>query len=396
MSDTEKTLRDGEALNVIKTLSSNHESGRLLLRAGATAGAFFFRNGLLVDARVGNLTGFQAINAAASLPDVSFSFDSSVVPPAFSSITPSERVVLKQFFGIDTVGPEEFHDDEQLVYEDVDEVSDVDEVTLVGANAPRAEVAAAEVLAAEITPTEVPLAEVRPAAEVPRAEVPSAFPYPAFSNAPSRSGLGVAAVVFLLAIAAVALLYIFGEYKSPASVASTVETTEPSSPPAAEPVQPQVTPIDHTASVTPVEHAAPAARVDDSVPAAPIDHGTSAAPELTGNWNIVNTVQKTSYNSFNNLKVGFALSIQQNGDGFTGTGQKVSENGRSLPASSRTPIQVKGSIHGDRVEATFFEDGAARKTNGRFVWRVDKAGALTGTFTTNAARSSGKSTARKF
>jgi hypothetical protein len=367
MSDTEKTLRDGEALNVIKTLCSNHESGRLLLRAGTTAGAFFFRNGLLVDARVGNLTGFQAINAAASLPDASFSFDSSVVPPAFSSITPSERVVLKQFFGIDTVGPEGFRDDEPVVYDDVEEVSDVDEVTLVGANAPRAEV---------------------PLAEVPPPDVPSAFPYPAFSSAPSRSGLGIAAVVFLLAIAAVALLYRFGDYKSPAPVASpsTVEAIQPSSPPVAEPVQPQVTPVNHTASVTRVEHAAPPA---------PVDRSTSAAPELTGKWNIVNTVQKTSYNSFNNLKVGFDLSIQQNGEGFTGTGQKVSENGRSLPAGSRTPIHVKGSIHGDRVEATFFEEGTARKTNGRFVWRINRAGALTGTFMTNAARSSGTSTARK-
>ena len=393
--DTEKTIRDSEVLDAIKTLSANHESGRLLVRTGSTAGVFFFRNGLLVDARVGNLTGFQAINAAASLPEASLSFDPSVVPPAFSSITLSERVVLKQFFGIETVGPEEFHEPEQLVYDDVEEVSDVDEVTLVGANVPHAEVAAPAVLAAEVPLPEVPLAGVPPPAEVPRAEVPRALPYPAFSSAPSRSGLGVAAVVFLLAIAGVALLYKFGEYKSPTSVASTVETIQPASTPVAEPVQPQVAPIDHTASVTPVEHAAPAARVDDSAPAARVDRAPSAAPALTGNWNVVNIVQKTSYNSFNNMKVGFALSIQQNGDGFTGTGQKVSENGRSLPAGSRTPIQVKGSIHGDRVEATFFEEGTARKTNGRFVWRINKTGALNGTFITNAARSSGKSTARK-
>jgi hypothetical protein len=56
---------------------------------------------------------------------------------------------------------------------------------------------------------------------------------------------------------------------------------------------------------------------------------------------------------------------------------------------------VKGSIDGDKVEATFLEEGALRKTNGHFVWRIDKAGRLTGTFVTTAARSSGKSTARK-
>jgi hypothetical protein len=95
------------------------------------------------------------------------------------------------------------------------------------------------------------------------------------------------------------------------------------------------------------------------------------------------------------MQIGFQVSINQNGNGFTGTGQKVSENGRSLPADSRTPINVKGSIDGDRVEATFSEEGAARRTNGRFVWRIDKAGGLTGTFSSSAARASGKSTAKK-
>ncbi|HEX7771138.1 MAG TPA: hypothetical protein VF435_01880, partial [Pyrinomonadaceae bacterium] len=71
-------------------------------------------------------------------------------------------------------------------------------------------------------------------------------------------------------------------------------------------------------------------------------------------------------------------------------------NGRSLPASSRTPIQLKGFINGDKIEATFFEQGAVRKTNGRFVWKIDRAGGgLTGTFASTAAQTSGKSTARR-
>ena len=96
------------------------------------------------------------------------------------------------------------------------------------------------------------------------------------------------------------------------------------------------------------------------------------------------------------MKIGFALSINQTGKTFTGSGRKVSENGRSLPAASRTPIQVKGSINGDTIEATFFEDGTARKSNGKFVWRIDKAGrGLSGNFATTAARSSGKSAAMR-
>jgi hypothetical protein len=171
----------------------------------------------------------------------------------------------------------------------------------------------------------------------------------------------IAAVVFLFAVAAVALLYKYGDYALPASPASVTTNNEPSSSPVVEQAKPNSQP----------------------------------AQDLTGKWSVVNTVQKTSYSSFNNMEIGFNLSIEQSGKGFTGKGEKVSENGRSLPRGSRTPIQVQGSINGDRVEAIFYEQGATRKTNGRFVWRIDKAGGLSGTFITNAARSSGKSTARK-
>src|ERR1044072_2348908 len=87
-----------------------------------------------------------------------------------------------------------------------------------------------------------------------------------------------------------------------------------------------------------------------------------AAQDLTGKWNVVNTVNTTSLQSFQNLQIGFAVSINQTGKTFTAKGQKVSENGRSLPAGSRTPIQLKGFIDGDRIEATFSEEGATRQS----------------------------------
>lgn len=111
---------------------------------------------------------------------------------------------------------------------------------------------------------------------------------------------------------------------------------------------------------------------------------------------MVNSIDTTAYGSFKNMKIGFDLSIDQTGSTFTGKGRKVSENGRSLPANSRTPIHVQGSINGDRIEATFIEAGSARKSNGKFVWRIDKSGrGLTGNFATTAARSSGKSAASR-
>jgi len=373
MSDTEQNYG---ILDVIHTLASNGESGRLSMNTGTTDGVFFFSNGQLVDARVGSLTGFQAINAAASMPQAIFSFDPAVAPPPFSSIKPNERVVLKQFFGIDTVAPEEPYHVEELMPEGDDEVTVV-----------RPNVAPADVESA------IPY-ETTSRANVPPAEVQSDIPYQPSSRPTYRSGLLVAAVVFLLATAAVALLYKFGDYDPPKAVATSNES---SSPAVAEPVEPNRQPTSPPSQTT----SPSLARSNQPSPAPvaqqvePNREPTSPAQDLTGKWNVVNTVQKTSYGSFNNMQIAFNLSIQQSGKGFTGQGEKVSENGRSLPPSSRTPIQVQGSINGDTIEATFYEQGATRKTNGRFVWRVDKAGGLTGTFNSTAARTSGKSTARK-
>jgi Domain of unknown function (DUF4388) len=359
--NTKNTLHDREILDVIGILSANGESGSLQMKAGTTEGAFFFKHGRLVDAHVGNLTGFQAVNAAASMRDASLSFDPSVAPPSISSIKPSERVVLKQFFGIETAVPEESNDSGGVIWPDDDltasEITPVaaeqnindDEATLVRSSAPSAE----------------PLPVMPP-------------PHQPSRRSPYRNGLLLAFLLVLTAAASFALVYRFRVRSATASVATKVESPAPapsvvesSAPPVAEPVKKAET-----------------VKQNDI-------QATAAAQDLTGKWNVVNTVEQTSFGSFKNLKIGFNLSINQNGKGFTGRGEKVSENGRSLPANSRTPILVKGSINGDRVEATFSEVGTTRKTNGRFLWRIDKAGALTGTFVSSAARTSGKSAAQK-
>ena len=208
-------------------------------------------------------------------------------------------------------------------------------------------------------PTPAPLPEEPIAPSAPRPAVP------VFTRPPSssfRPALFVVLLTVLIAAAALVLLY---RYRQPDSIASSVPTVETPSP-AAVPQQPAT------------------------------DQTASAIPDLSGNWNVVNTVEQTSYHAYKNMRVGFNVSINQTGKDFTGKGQKISENGQSIPVEDRTPIEVRGTIDGDKVEATFSESGALRKTNGRFVWRMDKTnGGLTGTFFSNAARSRGKSAATK-
>ena len=327
MLDTRKTLQNGGILDVIKILCANGANGRLEITAGTTEGFVFFKEGQLVDARVGHLTGFPAVNAVASIRDARFNFDPTALPPVVSSITQSERVVLKQFFGIETVDPHDVPAEE--VY------SNDKEVTL----------------------------ETN---RIPVEAIPTPAPEAASSRSLYRGALVLALLFIVIAVAAVALRNQYRERALPASVAVK-------DPPAAPPVTEEV-------------------KTNDAP--APVDQ-PATAQNLSGKWSMVNTVQKTAYRSFQDLKIGFDLSISQSGNSFTGKGQKISENGRTLPADSRTPIEVKGSINGNRVEATFFEEGTKRKTNGRFVWQIDNKGGLNGTFISTAANASGKSAAKR-
>lgn len=350
-------------LDFIRSICANGESGRLEILAGAIQGELSFADGKLIDARFGHLTGFRAINAAAALRDARFSFDPSFAPLGSSSITASERVVLKQFFGIETAATNEYLDPATVSWPEeaapVELVPDTTgEVTIVR--------------------SDVRTADVR--SEVGSAEVPGPPP-PQASRFSHRTALAFAVLAITVIAAAAVLMYKFRERSSPALVASAESPSRPS------PVQ---TPESVVAKTSPVQ-AVPA-----PAPVKPEHKAANTARNLSGRWNIVNTIEATSYSSFKNLKIGFDISIDQNGTSFTGKGYKVSENGRSLPVNGRTPIQVKGLIKGDTIEATFFEDGAARKSNGRFVWRVDKAGhGLSGTFATTAARSRGKSAATR-
>lgn len=338
----------------IANLSAAGASGRLEIVAGGTEGGLLFRSGRLVDARLGHLTGFQAINALASMRDAQFYFDPSAAVPTFSSITPSERVVLKRFFGIETADSQ-----------DHSVPAPVSEPNIETASEPISEpiIASAETAAIYNTPRSFRYATV--------------------------VVLGV--LLIALAGAAVLLREKFRERRAADSVAANTETV--STPAAPEPRVDEPSPPTETARATETARSTEAARS----PETPRSTETApSTPDLSGEWTIVNTVNTTSQRSFQNLRIGFALSINQTGTTFTAKGRKVSENGRTLPASSRTPIELKGSIKGDLIEATFSEHGALRKTNGRFVWKIDRAGSgLSGTFASTAARARGKSIATR-
>ncbi|HET6890683.1 MAG TPA: DUF4388 domain-containing protein [Pyrinomonadaceae bacterium] len=357
MSDIEHSQADHGLLDMIESISSNHDSGRLEITATSTGGAFFFKEGKLLDAELGSLTGFQAVNAALSIRDAQFTFNPLISMPASSSITANERIVLKRFFGIDCAEVQDSFEnasvaevDWEVTPEPVIPLSEVEEFS-------------------ENNPENAPTIEVEPVVQSDsgtfgadrnddngiRRGFPSFVP-------PPRIALYLTVLV-IFAAAAFALTLKINERRKQEVVAEKTEVS----------ASPVTTELQSTQ-----------------------DKQQTEPQNLTGEWTIVNTVNKTSYRAFNNLKIGFRLVINQTGKEFTAKGEKVSENGRNLTANDRTPIQVVGSIDGDKVVATFVENGALRKTDGRFVWQIQNAGAgLTGTFVSTAARSSGKSAATK-
>ncbi|HYK20054.1 MAG TPA: DUF4388 domain-containing protein [Pyrinomonadaceae bacterium] len=356
-------------LDFIQHITSNRQTGQLEIISSGSRGALLFSDGKLVDARLGSLTGFQAVNAAASLRDVQFSFNPLLSAPRSGSIAPAERVVLKRFFGIETA--------------EIDEVDNQVEPEIDWNTTPHQVVPLTEV--DDIDPNdlqETPTVEVKRVASPIREE---ALPETAFLTKRSpflRSPVAISLILLVvMAAGAIVLIARLKARRESAVVASTVAEQSSSAPEST------------VAEVKKEPLPAPTILAQQQSPRAQRD---ADVQDLTGEWRVINTVQKTAYKSYDNMKLGFRLTIEQTGKDFTARGEKVSENGRNLPAGSRTPISVTGSIDGDKVVADFVETGATRKTNGRFTWRLQpENAALNGTFVSAAANSSGKSAATR-
>ena len=272
--------------DVIKNITSNHESGRLEIDACGTPGTFLFNEGKLVHASLGSLRGFPAVNAAVALRDVQFSFDHVTPASHLSTITQNERVVLKRFFGIEAAEMEEAHDTVEPDWnpepEPVVPLTEVEEI-------PQTEL--------EETPTE----EVSPV----RSPSFAAARQSAFFSLP-RVAAGVG-LLLVLAVGAVALRSKLKAPQQSASVAAVVETA----PSSVRVAQPEVKPVAAESPSLAVSKQ-PNTRVKIDSPAPVVstvrhesDERAAKVQDLTGEWQVINTVQKTGYKSFDKMQIGF-------------------------------------------------------------------------------------------
>ena len=136
----------------------------------------------------------------------------------------------------------------------------------------------------------------------------------------------------------------------------------------------------------------PVERIDD--PADEPSGGSAAA--LGGRWELVHQVESSSYAPYQGMRLGYEVTLFQEGNRVYGQGRKVSENGASLPEAQRTPIDVAGRIEDGEVVLYFTEIGASRTSRGTIRWRLAPVdGSLEGRFATDAANSSGISHGRR-
>jgi hypothetical protein len=114
--------------------------------------------------------------------------------------------------------------------------------------------------------------------------------------------------------------------------------------------------------------------------------------DLTGEWNVKNTIESTSYHPYQGLNLTYRIFLEQRGNEISGRGEKWEENDRLLPPQAHTPITVAGRISGRRVSVSFEEEGTRRKSAGTFDWAYEsETNRLSGTFTATAANARGPS-----
>ena len=106
-------------------------------------------------------------------------------------------------------------------------------------------------------------------------------------------------------------------------------------------------------------------------------------------------MESTSYQPFAGMTVGYRVNLLQDGNRIHGRGFKTSENGITLLPSQRTLIEVEGRIDGNDLVLNFTDIGRERTSRGTIRYRLGSGDAMRGRFASDAADSSGSSSARR-
>lgn len=188
----------------------------------------------------------------------------------------------------------------------------------------------------------------------------------------------------------------------PASARATVQSAPP-----APPITRKLPPHNSNAARPAPETHNKTAAADSPVPSAVIlvpgfptgpgaattARAADASDDVSGVWTVTSQVEAAAVAAYKNLLLGFRVELEQRGNRVVGAGHKVTENGAPLPVRRRTPINLEGTLDGNRLALDFTEHGTRRASAGRFVLYLSDDGSFRGRFTSDAAQSSGETIA---
>ena len=134
---------------------------------------------------------------------------------------------------------------------------------------------------------------------------------------------------------------------------------------------------------------------DRRAPAPSTPPAVAASTNISGSWTLTRAVESSSYDAFTGMTFGYELRLQQRGGRVTGSGTRVSENGRDLAKESQVPVRLQGTLAGDKLTLNFTEGTGSRRRSGKFLLVVQEPGVLRGRFSSNAASSKGTAEAQR-
>lgn len=122
---------------------------------------------------------------------------------------------------------------------------------------------------------------------------------------------------------------------------------------------------------------------------------------LTGEWDVTNTITSTEYGKYNNLKVVWRIHFLQNGNLITGSGEKIkdiSADGTEFiyEPAKRDNVEIQGYVERNflrksRVFINVIQVGRARRSRATYLLKRKSSKNLSGTFITTAGKSRGNS-----
>ena len=121
---------------------------------------------------------------------------------------------------------------------------------------------------------------------------------------------------------------------------------------------------------------------------------------ISGEWNVEELTEKTSYNPYRNMKLFYKFHLLQTGNSITGSGEKIKETLSDKKTfeyerKNRTTSVISGYyernfLRADKVYINIVENGRQRQTRTSYILKVEKKKSMVGNFLSTIADSSGQ------